>query len=262
MLTDISAIRSYFQKLNLDKEIADIYLALHTHGPQSVSALSRNAGVERTRLYRLIDQLLTSHLIEVETHYKRNVIKAAPITNLNILINQKEQELSALKDELGLIQQVLARNTLSSPASRVQFYRGPEGIRQMLWNQLNTKTTILSYSLGILDEPTGNTFMHRWANEFENRGLTRHLIFNDSYIKSWQQRKPPGQRIRGMHYNYISPDSFKISHSSDIYDNVTAYYQWKDGELFGIEIYNQEIADTQRQFFAILWPKSKPETRI
>jgi sugar-specific transcriptional regulator TrmB len=142
MLTDTTAIRSYFKKLGFEPEIADIYLALHAHGPQTISELSRNARVERTRIYRLIDKLLESNLIEVETRYKRGLMRAAPIANLHILISQKEQELKGLQDELELIEQVLARNSLSNPATRVQFYQGPAGIRQMQWNLFRAKRTV------------------------------------------------------------------------------------------------------------------------
>ncbi len=90
MVSD-SAVRTYFSKLGLEREIADIYLALHAHGPQTISALSRNSGVERTRIYRLVDKLLLSNLIELESHSKRGIVKAAPVSNLRILINQKEQ---------------------------------------------------------------------------------------------------------------------------------------------------------------------------
>src|SRR3954464_15918420 len=106
MLNDTTAVRTYFAKLGFPSEIADIYLALYTHGPQTISELSRTSGVERTRVYRLIDQLMETNLVEVESHYKRGVIKAAPIPNLHILISKKEQELQSLQDELGLIEQV------------------------------------------------------------------------------------------------------------------------------------------------------------
>src|SRR5687767_2632205 len=128
MIMDTAAVRTYFAKLGLEAEIADLYLALYAHGPQTISELSRNSRVERTRIYRLIDKLLESNLVEVESQYKRGIIKAAPIANLHILIAKKEQELKSLQDELGLIEQVLARNSLSSPATRVQFYHGPEGV--------------------------------------------------------------------------------------------------------------------------------------
>lgn len=267
MLTDSSAVRSYFAKLGLEPEIADIYLALHSFGPQTISELSRNAKVERTRIYRLIDKLLESNLIEVETHYRRGIIKAAPIANLHILISQREQELKSLQDELELIQQVLARNSLSSPATRVQFYQGREGIRQMLWNELNAKSEIVGYNYRILEEGTGKKFMQNWTEEFEKRGLTCRLITGDDFATSWSEGQKSfgegtGERIKGMQYHCISPKDFKITHSCDVYDNVVAYYHWKDNEIFGIETYNQEIADTQRQFFEMIWKKSKPEERF
>jgi hypothetical protein len=262
MTTDTNAIRSYFAKLGLDQEIADIYLALQAHGPQTISALSRSARIERTRIYRLIDKLLASNLIEVESHYKRGVIKAAPIANLNILITQKEQELKSLHDELGLIERMLARNSLSDPATRVQFYHGAEGLRQMLWNQLGGKSTQIGYHFQILDSGTGNNFMHNWATEFEQREIKRNILFGDEYVTSWRARRPQGHRIKGISYHYIKPSIFPITHACDVYDNVTAYYNWKDGEIFGIEIYNQQIADAQRYFLETLWQKSTPETRF
>ncbi|HEY4160968.1 MAG TPA: helix-turn-helix domain-containing protein [Candidatus Saccharimonadales bacterium] len=263
MQPDTVAVRAYFAKLGLEPEIADIYLALHSSGPQTISELSRTSKVERTRIYRLIDALLASGLIEVETRYKRSVIKAAPIANLAIHVNQKEQEIRNLRDELGLIEQVLARNSLSSPATHVQFYYGPEGLRQIRWNQLRAKHKAgIGYAHQIYDEIAGTTFMDRWAEEFTARGFTRRLLVDDNFYASWQKRKPGGTRIRGCNYNCIDPASFRIGDNCDVYDDVTVYFQQKDGETFGIEIHNQAIADTQRQFFELLWPMSRPETRF
>jgi sugar-specific transcriptional regulator TrmB len=263
MITDTTAVRTYFAKLGLETEIADLYLALHAHGPQTISELSRNSRVERTRIYRLIDKLMQANLIEVESHYKRGVIKAAPIANLHILINEKGNELKSLQDELGLIEQVLARNSLSSPATRVQFYQGPEGIRQVRWNQLRAKKPdSIGYAHQIYDTMSGNAFMHRWAEEFERRGLRKRLLVDDQFFQSWKKRKPQGRRIKGYEYNYIDPKIFKIGDNCDVYDDVIVYFQYKNGEMFAIEIYNQDIADTQRQMFEMLWLQSKPETRF
>jgi sugar-specific transcriptional regulator TrmB len=267
MLIDKEAIRAYFSRLGLESEIADMYLALHAYGPQTISELSRTSKVERTRIYRLIDKLLASNLIEVESHYKRGIIKAAPIANLHILINEKEQELKSLQDELGLIEQVLARNSLDSSNTRVQFYHGPEGIRQMLWNQLRAKTEIVGYNYQVLDVPTGRTFMKRWAQEFEKRQLKCRIISGDEFAQSWRDFTPESEqttegRIAGITYHCIDKSDFQITHSCEVYDDVVNYYNWKDTEVFGFEIHNKDIADAQRHFFELLWAKSAPETRF
>ncbi len=263
MVIDTAAIQKYFAKLGLEPEVADIYLALHTYGPQSISELSRNAKVERTRIYRLIDHLMESNLIEIESHYKRGIIKAAPIANLHILINEKEQELKNLQDELGLIEQVLARNSLSNPATRVQMYYGPEGIRQMRRNQLRAKDKqSVGYATQIYEELAGNAFNDRWGKEFDAKNLHRRLIVDEHFVQSWQRRKPASRKINGYECRGVDPSVFTIAENCDVYDNITSYFQHADGEMFGVEIYNQHIADTQRQLFEIIWAQSTPETRI
>jgi hypothetical protein len=258
MLVDTPVIRTYFAKLGLEAEIADLYLALHAHGPQTISELSRNSGVERTRIYRLIDTLLESNLVEVESHHKRGVIKAAPIANLHILISQKEQELKSLQDELGLIEQVLARNSLSSPATRVQFYQGAEGAKQMFWNQTTAKTPITSILFENMQIKTNSVFFERWVKRCNERNLRFRGIVGDAFLESQKEwyTKHRNERLQHWEQRYVAKDVFPITHSVIVYDSVVAYYNWKDGEVFGIEIYNQEIADTQRQLFEMLWEKS------
>jgi transcriptional regulator TrmB len=259
MLTDRTAVRDYFAKLGLEKEIADIYLALHAHGPQTISELSRSAHVERTRIYRLIDQLMSSNLIEVESHHKRGIVKAAPIANLHILISQKEQELKGLQDELGLIEQLLARNSLSSPATRVQFYEGPEGAKQMFWNETKAKTEIVSILHENMQSKTDLKFFERWAEKCNEQQLHFRSVYGDRFLKSQKDwyASHSNERLKFWEGRQISAEKFPIKHSTIIYDNLVAYYNWRDGEIFGIEIYNKDIADAQRAFFEMLWQQSE-----
>jgi sugar-specific transcriptional regulator TrmB len=255
MAADVRAIRTYFSKLGLDKEIADIYLALHSYGPQSISQLSRNAHVERTRIYRLIDQLMESNLIEVESHNTRGIIKAAPIANLHILIAQKAQELKSLQDELGLIEQVLARNSLSSPAGRVQVYDGPEATKQIWRNAAAATSEVLAVLYKDLSESMDADFRRRWVesvNQHENR---LRIIYAADLQRS--PLMPTGTASpRTWESRAVAKDTFPVSHSSIIYDDVIASFYWQDTQVFGMEIYNSEAAKAQRAYFELLWAKA------
>jgi hypothetical protein len=109
--------------------------------------------------------------------------------------------------------------------------------------------------------------MERWGEEFKQRGLRMRLIGGDDFRQSWKDAdttfgKGYSQRVSGIDYRYITPADFPITHSCETYDNVVTYCNWKDNELFGIELYNQDIADAQRAFFELLWAKSVPETQF
>ncbi len=260
MFSDTQAVRAYFFKLGLPSEIADIYLALVAYGSQSISDLARHSGVERTRIYRLMDEMTASHLIEVETGYKKSIFRAAPISNLQILISKKEQEVRDLQAQLPKLNDYLAETSHKSHTTRVQHYKGVDGLKQMYWNQTKATTENLAILYENMQIRTNVSFFERWAHRCNERGMTFRGIINDNFIKTQQEwyGRHSNERLASWQSRYLPDSVFLITHSVVIYDNVTSYYNWKDGEVFGVEMYNQEIADSQRQFFERLWNEALP----
>jgi DNA-binding MarR family transcriptional regulator len=255
-------VHNYLAKLGLEAEIADLYLALHNHGPQHITGLARLAGVERTRVYRLLDKLTAANLIETETHNKRIILRAAPITNLQILLAEREQEVRNLQDELMEIHRNMNDFKTRPHFTRVQFYRGAEGNKQMFWNQTKAKGESLSILFETMQTRTSRIFFERWVRVCNEKDLQFRGIVGDHFLQDLQNwyGKNDNERLENWESRYISPDIYPINHSTVIYDNVTAHYNWKDGEVFGIEIYNQEIADAQRRVFEIIWQQCVPIT--
>ncbi|HWZ66070.1 MAG TPA: helix-turn-helix domain-containing protein [Patescibacteria group bacterium] len=260
MTNDISPMHEYFAKLGLEPEIAEIYLALNAYGTQSLLQLARNSKVERTRLYRLIDTLVDCHLIEIETQYKRKLYKAAPISNLQVLLSRKEQELRDLRLDLHHLQSNFQQNSISSPLTHVQFYKGEEGVKQMYWNQTKAQSESFSLLYENMQNKTNLAFFERWVERCNKRDLKFRSIVGTHFLttqKDWYTDHD-NEKLKFWEGRYIKSDIYSITHSMVTYDDVVAYYNWRDGEAFGIEVYNREIADSQRQFFEILWQKSVP----
>ncbi len=260
-MSDTNSIRTYFSKLGLSSEIAEIYLALHVHGRQTISELSRHSGIERTRIYRLMDELRASGLVEVEKQYKRSIFTAAPIANLQILLSKKEQELHDLRTEFQSLQETFSTRSLSSPSTKVQAYQGSEGLKQMFWNQTRSSS---GENLSILYENmqgrSNLAFFERWVAVFNAKGINARSIIGDNFLRTQQEwyGTHKNERLRHWQGRYIPEGVFPVTHSMVIYDDVTSYYNWKNGEILGIEIHNQEIADAQRHFFEMLWVQGLP----
>ncbi|HLZ15282.1 MAG TPA: helix-turn-helix domain-containing protein [Candidatus Saccharimonadales bacterium] len=253
-------MHQYFAKLGIDPEIADVYLALHAYGPQSLMQLARNARLERTRLYRLLDSLSEYGLIEIETLYKRKLYKAAPLSNLQILLTKREQELRDLQQELHTLQAGYESQSWHSPLTHVQFYRGTEGVKQMFWNETKGKTENLSILYENMQGKTNLAFFERWVERCNAQGVPFRSIIGDHFLATQEQwyGRHSNERLQQWEGRYIPSDIFAIHHSTVTYDDVVAYYNWKDGEIFGVEVYNQEIAAAQRQFFELLWKQGSP----
>lgn len=256
MPRDTDIIRKYFARLKLEPEIADLYLTLNAYGPQTISQLSRNAAVERTRIYRLLDVMADLQLCETEVHYKRSVIKPAPVDNLQLLITKREQELRDLQEEFGSIEKIIKnKKAMHSPATRVQFYKGDAGLKQMFWNETRAQTENVSILYESMQMHTRSVFFERWVRRCNERDIKFRSLVSDHFLESLRTWYSVHQNERLEHWQgrYIASDIFDVTHSMVVYNDVVSYYNWKAGEIFGIEIYNQELANAQRHFFEMLW---------
>jgi sugar-specific transcriptional regulator TrmB len=253
---DIEVIRKYFAKLKLEPEIADLYLTLNAYGPQTISELARNSEVERTRIYRLLDIMSDLHLCETEIRYKRSVIKPAPADNLQILIARREQELRDLQAEFGDVEKILhSKKAMQSPSTRVQFYKGDAGLKQMFWNESRSQTENVSILYESMQMHTRAAFFERWVRKCNERNMHFRSVVSDHFLESLKTWYSAHQNERLDHWKgrYVPDSTFSVTHSMVVYNDVVSYYNWKAGEIFGIEIYNQELADAQRHFFEMLW---------
>ena len=271
MSTELSAVQTYFAKLGLAPEVADIYLALQTHGPLSISELARHSGVERTRIYRLIDQLMESSLIEIEPGSKRGMLKAAPIANLQILITQRELELQSLQDELQLVEQLLGRNSLSTPATHIQTHQGV-GTRDRIYQYIQEAR---SEACGILQMPSplGESAVddqqtaEKWITECNKRDLKFRAIISqsetddntantDQATKIWQPKSDGTQQLKQATLRVITASTFPILLSTIVYDDVVIYIDKQHGEDYAVQTRNFKIAGLQRQLFELLWDQA------
>ncbi|HKU18143.1 MAG TPA: helix-turn-helix domain-containing protein [Candidatus Saccharimonadales bacterium] len=253
-------MHEYFRKLGFSSELADIYLTLQAYGPQNLLQLSRNAGVERIRLYRLIDELKACNLVEIETHYKRHLYKPAPFTNLQIVISKREQENRDLEAEMNQLYGQLEQTSLRSPLTHVQFYHGADGVKQMLWNETKATTENLVILYENMQNKTNLVFFERWAARCNERDLKFRGVVCDHYLNTqaaWYAEHNNG-RLQNWAARRIAPELLTIRHSTITYDDVVAYYNWKDDDVFGVELHNKEIAGAQRQMFEILWGLATP----
>lgn len=139
-----------------------------------------------------------------------------------------------MQDELGLIQEVMARNSLSTPSTRVQFYYGLEGYKQVLWNQANSKTEVMRVMHESIPPPdAGKDFSDKWTAQCKANGVQFRDAHNSTQKQSW-----------------------------DVYEDTVVYYSRKDNDIFTMTIQNIDIADSQRQFFDMLWAQSKTGNQV
>lgn len=254
-------MREYLSSLSIEPEIAEIYIALSLNGPQTISALSRITKIERTKLYRLIDGIMDSNLFEIETENKRNLISAAPVENLEVLVQKKIDEADSLKKQLAIVKDLFSMPSLQTNSTKIKVYRGAEGIRQISWNLLRTKNKLV---MSIMNKPfnriIGYQFYSLWVDKANKKDIAFKLVHDANFqkeIEEWLSKYDKSiPKLKNDEHKLIYPFEFKIETNIDIWDDTVVFYDWQNpDDIYALEIESKEIASTHRQLFQKLFNK-------
>jgi sugar-specific transcriptional regulator TrmB len=252
-------INDFLGRLGFSSEAIEIYLSLLANGPSTLLQVAKNSGIERTKLYRQIDDLVEKGIIEEMPAYKRKTIKAVDLNSIELLVKEKQSQAYSLNESLpNFAEAVKAVSSSSLPGVGVVYYRGVEGMKQMIWHILRCRGLYRTYSYRFWNDILGDSFTEKLNREFIERKFKVHDLYSDQYLtykKNWMKTrgKKPGGDWNFWSARYISEKIVKINQNIDIYNDTVAYAYWDGDNIFGVEIQNQRVADMQKQIHDLLW---------
>jgi len=249
----------YLSSLDLSRDEAKLYLAL-LKSPQTHLELARVTGVNRTKVYRLADQLEKRSLISSQTDDRGTFLVAADPSTLEVeLVTQEE----TLKNKRAIFKQLLPTLTdikkqgASGPLNFIiHTYEGVEGFKQMLWHELKAKNEVLVFGSGAIENLVPSK---RWAEKhramsveaaYKVRELLNPGKKGENFTKNTAFMKAYSKR-------YITEDILLMDHQIVVYNDTVATYCWQDGQKVGYEIINKAYATMLRQMFESYWQLSK-----
>ncbi|MFB5604341.1 MAG: TrmB family transcriptional regulator, partial [Candidatus Nitrosomaritimum aestuariumsis] len=93
--------------LDLDELEVKIYLNLLRTGPITASALAKELDVDRARMYRTVDKLVSRNILSTTLSIPKLCIPADPKEALNLALKKKEDELKKIKKSgQGIIEKI------------------------------------------------------------------------------------------------------------------------------------------------------------
>lgn len=255
-------LKNFSSLLGLDKDESDVFVCLIQNGILTPLELSRKTGIDRSKVYRRLEDLSLRGLVEEIVDQKRKKFKVVETGRLEQYVKDKEKEINSLNKLFPLVSTVINKRTgLDQPGTKVLFYRGKEGIKQLIWNNLRAKKVVLGYSYILIREVVGEEFEKKWRDEFVRRKLVLKDIYSDIFVSNLSRSSNIVFPSANFTSKYIPSNKLSINHYIDIYNNVVAYFDYHEDQIFGVEIYNQKIADLQKQIFRILWQISENPPR-
>ncbi len=216
--------------------------------------LSRQTKINRSSLYRYLEELREKGLVELVLGDKSNRYRAHPEGLEQYLVGE-EARVANLKSAIPQLL-VELRGDEKTMESEVKYYQGVEGLKQMLWNVVSSGQEYVGLGYENWNTSVGKSFAEKLRTKNMETGVKSREISNnvDDDFTYTHLGKEYGKVYQ---HRAIDPKILEIKHDTYIYADVFAYYYHYQGEYFGVEIHNAEIAKTEQQMFEILWKMGK-----
>ncbi len=261
MSTKMDNITNDLTLLGLTQDEATVYLTLLQNDALSPLELSRVTKIGRSKVYRLLERLHDAGLSQSQIINGKLRFRAQPYQYLEGLIRQQEVKTSELKRALpsmfGDIANLLSNDGLGS---RIHYYSGPEGLKQVTLNSLEAKNELLIFEIKDLGAFLDFGFAEEVRRDFVQHDVRVREISSEPEVTPWTKVT----EFATKHWNcrYIDPGDLEIEVEVLIYNHTVAMYNYHQGEIFCIEIQSRAIANMQRQLFNFVWNKATPMRKI
>lgn len=191
----VSGIASELEEiLDLDDLEAKVYLNLLRAGPITASALAKELDIDRARMYRTVDKLVSRNIISTTLSSPKLCIAADPHDALKIALGKKEDEVNKIKKSGETIINKINNEITTNQISSVPTFRVVQG-RQNIYADIahlienSTGITYITTTLDDVSRMYHSTIPEKISICEKNGGTVRLLVdMNDPKLASFVKR--------------------------------------------------------------------------
>lgn len=250
----IASLAKQLEALGLSEKEARVYVAALFLGPASVQKIAEQAGVNRTTVYFLLEDLIRRGLMSETREGKRTLFAAEDPDTLYRLIHEQKQTLASQEEHLARILPELeaTKRVATQEAPVVRFYRGIQGIRTIRAESVKkSKPHTVIYGFTNVEEVLKMVS--------ENIRVSPKLRLQKriaSKVLYWSktQELPSDPKLLRKTKKVAEPPKADMS----LYEDRAVFLTYRGKEAIGIVIESREIVGALRQLFEIAW-KNLPE---
>ncbi len=239
------------QDIGLSEKEAKVYLASLEIGRATADQLAKHAKIVRSTTYVQIDALMKMGLMSTYEEGKKTYFAPESPGYLKRIFELKRKEFEAKELELdGFLPELLQKFEGAGERPLVRFFNGKEGITAMREETLELKPDEeikIIYSFDSLLKIYTPEELRPYTTKREKRGIRVRSIYTrkdgpleKSDITSNTQRR------------FITYDKMPLSSDFFIFNNKVGLMAMS-GSVFGVIIESQEIADSFRTIFSLIW---------
>ncbi len=162
-----------------------IYLEILSGRGDTALIVSRNLKLARTKVYRLLDNLVTRGMVITRLGERGARFTAISPDGLDLLLSDREHALDKLRSTLPVLKSQLSALRGDSPKSQVLYYHGLDGLKQVTHNSLKAKGELLTYELSTMNAFFSKKEAEDFRRKFVANKITSRTLTNATELDAW-----------------------------------------------------------------------------
>jgi predicted transcriptional regulator len=226
---------------------AKVYIALLELGSSTAGGIAKKSKVHRTNVYDALEGLTKKG---AAAHFLKNGVKYYEATdpdNLMNLLKEKEWALQSIMPQLKLMHQFVNIKT------DAYVYEGIKPVKEILNEFLNKKEPIMVFGVPSHAPEKFEPFLSLYHKKRANAKIPMRHIYNFG----GQERVKELNKMKYTEARYF-PKEFVTPASTHVCGDEVVFIIWEDPILV-IQIKNQDMADSYKKYFELLWSMSKKD---
>lgn len=232
------------KSLNLTDDQASVYVAALELGQATMLALAKKSGVNRTKIYRFIEELKIRQLITETRKRKRNLYGAVHPEQLVEMTRETTREVESLLPEL------LAVYNRSRTKPRVTFYEGVEGMKDVYADTLKERKEIVGWS----DYEYSFKVLRGYLTHYPQERVKRNIFYKVIARENLETRRLQKIGFKELREVRVTPSGDQQTELY-VYGNKVAHLNFRSNPVFAVIIEDPAISATMRQIWKEAWEK-------
>ena len=260
----VSGIASELEDVSdLDDLEAKVYLNLLRAGPITASALAKELDIDRARMYRTVDKLVSRNIISTTLSSPKLCIAADPQDALKIALGKKEDEVNKIKKSGEAIIDKINNEISTNQNSTVPTFRvvqGRQNIYADIANVIENSTGVI-YIATTLDDVSRmyhSTIPEKTTLCEKNGGKVRLLVDMDDpklapFVKRFNATETRIGKLPSKGRMVVQQERKMI-----MSDSAASFQNSNSDSDFSLCTNSSEMVDNIFTLCTFLWDSSKP----
>lgn len=236
-----------------EQEIA-IYSTLLKDGDMSAKEIADHTDIQRTYVYRILDDLIEKGIVEKGKVGKKTVFTGSHPSHIQSYIRSRQQELRQAELSFeAILPQMSSEFVLNNNRPGIHVYEGEEEFKKVLYHSLKTEQTIYTFvdREQVDKHPELSEINAAYVKERIKRKISKKMIMTDTPSARESKKKvakDPYTEIR-----LISKKEYPFSIGVEIYDTSTSFLTYSEDSMLSVLVEHPGITEFQRTQFEFFW---------